>query len=97
VLSFSSLAWSAPTLPELSSPSLQRRVSLEFNEITVANLFRVLGEVGHQDFRVAPGLDERKVSLKLNDVSVRQAIESVVEQLRLDCHAEGALLVIAPR
>jgi tetratricopeptide (TPR) repeat protein len=89
LLGLSSAGWA-----DEAPANLQRRVSLELREVTVANLFRILGEVGHQDFRLAPEVASLKATLKFQNVPLQLVLDGVASQLGLEYHRDGSVLVV---
>jgi hypothetical protein len=58
-------------------------VTLEVNEITAGNLYKILGKLGGRVWVVAPEVSQLKVTLNLRNVPVQVAVETLNHYLNV--------------
>ena len=90
----STLAHSEPA--PVQTPDLQRRISVEFKDIQLSNLFKILGEISHQEFRLAPALAEQKATLKFHNVPVQLVLDAVATQFDVRYLREEGVVRVEP-
>ena len=73
---------------------LQRRLTLDFKEIAMKNLFDILGHASELTFRVEPSLAEKKVTLKFQNMPLQMVLDGVAAQLGVRYRKEGEVLVV---
>lgn len=86
------LAAAPSTIPE---PSAETRISLDVKETSIADIVRVLAEVGGFQVVMEPGLD-CKLTLKLNEVPWPRVLDVALKTCRLGYDEEHGILRIAP-
>jgi hypothetical protein len=76
---------------------LEKKVTLEFRDISARQLVTTLAEVSQEPLLIGDEFAERKVSLRLRNVSVRTVLEALATQLqaRVIPVGERSLLVQA--
>ena len=75
--------------------SAEPRVSLDFRDADLRDVFRVLSEVSGLDFVLQPGVSGR-VSLRLSEIRWDRALELVLRSQRLGHVLEEGVLRVAP-
>ena len=91
----STLAHSEPA-PAAEPTGLQRRISVEFKDIQLSNLFKILGEITRQEFRLSPALAEQKATLKFHNVPVQLVLDALATQFDVRYVSEQGVIRVEP-
>jgi len=78
----------APTLPASDVPYAGQRISLDFKDADIKNIFRLLAEVSGRNIIVTPDV-QRRVTVRLIDVPWDQAMDLLIATNNLDKETIG--------
>jgi type II secretory pathway component GspD/PulD (secretin) len=94
ILLTAAVCLSAPA--RLPPTLLQHKVSFDLTDVGLANAFKIISEVSHQEFRVAPSLEKVKVSLKFKDATVQSVLDALATKYDLHYVNEGGVVRVEP-